>query len=436
MNDAAPPSSAIKRNLELASSKRRRWIARIVGLLAVAVAVAAVILWRARAGADEGPRYVSEQVERGDLRVTVSATGTVKGRDTVEVGAEISGRIKVVHVDFNDHVKKDQVLAEIDTEQLQAGVEQASAQLRRAQAEVVSAKAAAKEAKLQLERSREMAREGLVSRQQLETAEAAAERTDASVGAAQASATVSAASLKEVQTAFGKAEIRSPIDGVVLARHIEAGQTVAASLQAPILFTIARDLKEMVLSVDVDEADIGKVTEGQSASFTVDAFPGRTFRAKVESVRNVPKTDQQVVTYEAVLAVDNDDLALRPGMTATATIVTAQKKGVLLVPNAALRFTPPDQLKEDSSRGIRVPGMRGPRIGGGRPGGSASASASGSPPQGRGRGQRERVWTLAGKEPAAVVLATGATDGRFTEVLESRLEEGTAVLVDVEAEEK
>jgi len=441
----APPSSAIRKNLELTRSKRTRWIWRIVILAVVAGAVTAgIIVWRKRAAAEGAPRYLTEETRRGDLRVTVSATGNLQGRDTVEIGAEISGRIKTVKVDFNDRVTKDQVIAEIATDQIDATVEQRNAQLKNTQAQVVSAVATAKEAKLQAERNKDMASKGLVSQQQLESSQAASERADAAVGAARAQATVAGASLKEAQTNLGKAIIRSPIDGVVLARHIEVGQTVAASLQAPILFTIARDLKEMVLEVDIDEADIGKVKEGQSASFTVDAYPGRRFRAQVESVHNVPKTTEQasatVVTYQANLAVKNEDLVLRPGMTATATIVTAEKKDVLLVPNAALRFVPPSASAEASSRGGRgglpLPGFGGPpgMRGGGRPRGAASGSA-GPPRRGPG-GTRERVFVLDGNSPKPVMITIGATDGVVTEVVQGELDEGTALVIDVATEEK
>jgi HlyD family secretion protein len=436
----APPSSAIRKNLELGRSSRwRKWLVRMAIFAVLGAAVAAFVVWRARAQEDAAPRYMTEPMQRGDLKVTVTATGNIKGRDTVEVGAEISGRVVAVHVDYNSPVKKDQVLAEIDTEPLKANIEQATAQVSSARAQVVSAEATAKEAKLQAARARDMAAKGLVSQQQLETAEATAERAQAAVGAARAQATVAAATLKEASTSAGKALIKSPIDGVVLGRHVEVGQTVAASLQVAVLFTLARDLKQMVLSVDVDEADIGRVAENQQATFTVDAFPNKRFKARVESLRNMPKTDasaaaKEVVTYEAVLAVKNDDLLLRPGMTATATIVTSERKNVPLLPNAALRFTPPEMLSKDGPN-LRLPGMRG-LGGGGRPRGGASAapSASASPGE-RGergeRGQRERVWKLQDNKPVAVSVRTGSTDGRFTELLDGELEVGTELLVDL-----
>ncbi len=433
MEDHEPPSEEIRRKLELNTSKLKRWLKRFVVLLVLGGLFAAGWVWRARRKAAGAPRYKTEEIQRGDLRLTVSATGNLKGLDTVVVGAEVSGRILVVKVDYNDSVKKGQVLAEIDTEQLRANVEQAAAQLNSAIAQVKSAKATARETRLKAKRAKELAASGLISKQQLETAIAAAERADASVGTARAQAVVANASLKSARTSRRKARVLSPIDGVVLARHIEQGQTVAAGFQTPVLFTLAKDLKKMVLHVDVDEADIGLVRDGQPATFTVDAYPDKTFPAKLDSVRNIPKTEQKVVTYEAVLSLKNDALLLRPGMTATATIVTAEKKDVLLVPNAALRFTPPKVARERSSkRGFRLGGGRRKRSGGGR----ASPSASVSTSSRKSRDKRKVVWLPAEPEPKQLRLHIGSTDGRFSEILDDKLTVGAQVIIDVEAEEK
>jgi len=431
MEEHEPPSEEIRRRLELDTSKLRRWVKRLVVLFILGGLLAAGWAWRARRKAASAPRYKTEEVQRGDLRLTVSATGNLKGLDTVEVGAEVSGRILVVKVDYNDVVKKGQVLAEIDTEQLRANVEQAAAQLNSAIAQVKSAKATARETRLKANRAKELAGSGLISKQQLETAVAAAERADASVGTAQAQAVVATASLKSARTSRRKARVLSPIDGVVLARHIEQGQTVAAGFQTPVMFTLAKDLKRMVLHVDVDEADIGRVREGQPATFTVDAYPEKSFPAKLDSVRNIPKTEQKVVTYEAVLSLKNDALLLRPGMTATATIVTSEKKDVLLVPNAALRFTPPKVARERASK-------QGFRFGRGRRGrsGRAAPSASASASSRRSRDKRKVVWLPAEPEPKQLRLRIGATDGRFSEILGDELAVGAQVIIDVEAEGK
>ncbi len=431
MEEHEPPSEEIRRRLELDTSKLRRWVKRLVVLFILGGLLAAGWAWRARRKAASAPRYKTEEVQRGDLRLTVSATGNLKGLDTVEVGAEVSGRILVVKVDYNDVVKKGQVLAEIDTEQLRANVEQAAAQLNSAIAQVKSAKATARETRLKANRAKELAGSGLISKQQLETAVAAAERADASVGTAQAQAVVATASLKSARTSRRKARVLSPIDGVVLARHIEQGQTVAAGFQTPVMFTLAKDLKRMVLHVDVDEADIGRVREGQPATFTVDAYPEKSFPAKLDSVRNIPKTEQKVVTYEAVLSLKNDALLLRPGMTATATIVTSEKKDVLLVPNAALRFTPPKVARERASK-------QGFRFGRGRRGrsGRAAPSASASASSRRSRDKRKVVWLPAEPEPKQLRLRIGATDGRLSEILGDELAVGAQVIIDVEAEGK
>lgn len=238
---------------------------------------------------------------------------------------------------------------------------------------------------------------------------------------------VAKASLDSSETALKKATIRSPIDGVVLSRSVELGQTVTASLQTPVLFLIARDLTKMELSVQIDEADIGRVKEGQEATFTVDAYPKREFKAKLRSLRNVPTTTDNVVTYEAVLDVTNDDLSLRPGMTATATITTEHVKDAVLVPNAALRFTPP-MSKKASSRGGNplMFGPRGPR-GGRRSRGASSASPDAAPAPDESDGV---VWILAGTRPKRVKVKTGVSDGTLTEIKKG-LEPGGEVIVDL-----
>lgn len=367
---------------EGSSRARRTRVRRIAWALAVVAAVAAIMLWRAQGRANAAPRYVTTPVERGDLAVTVTATGTLSALDTVEVSSEVSGRVAEVRVDYNDRVRSGQVLAVLNPEQAQARAQEAAAQVEAASAALVRARATAEEARRKLARAQELADAGLLSKDELDTAQATARRAEADVGSAAAQTTVARASLDDVRSALRKTTILSPIDGIVLSRSVEPGQTVAASFQAPVLFTLARDLTQMRLVVAVDEADVGKVREGNPATFTVDAYPGRTFPSRVDSLRNVAKTDQNVVTYEAVLAVDNDDLALRPGMTATANVVTEEKRGVLMVPNAALRFTPPDVLAQENGArgGLFIPGVtRGNPFGrGGR---------QGQPGQGQGRGQ-------------------------------------------------
>lgn len=408
-------------------SRTRKWLWRI-GILLVLVGLGfGAWKWRQASQNANQPTYETEPVQKGELKATVTATGTLDGRDSVEVGAEVTGSISKIFVDFNDRVKEGEVLCEINPETLIANKNSSSARLTAARASYSSAKASAKEAKTTLLRTRELAKKGLVSTAELESAEAARARADAQVRSTSADILVAKASLDSSETALKKATIRSPIDGVVLSRSVELGQTVTASLQTPVLFLIARDLTKMELSVQIDEADIGRVKEGQEATFTVDAYPKREFKAKLRSLRNVPTTTDNVVTYEAVLDVTNDDLSLRPGMTATATITTEHVKDAVLVPNAALRFTPP-MSKKASSRGGNplMFGPRGPR-GGRRSRGASSASPDAAPAPDESDGV---VWILAGTRPKRVKVKTGVSDGTLTEIKKG-LEPGGEVIVDL-----
>jgi HlyD family secretion protein len=420
----------------------RRWLLRLFLLAAIAAAVTAIAIWRVHASKPKQPKYMTAAVEQGNLRETVTATGTLSPLEAVEVGAEVTGRVAKVHVDINDPVKLDQVLVELDTEQLEARVEETQAQAKNAQASLLNAKATLSEAKAKAKRTRELFQAGLMSAQEVEAADATLDRAKASVSSASAQITVAQASVKSSATAKSKAIIRSPIDGIVLARSVEAGQTVTSGLQTPILFTLARDLTQMQLRVDVDEADVGKVQEGQRATFVVDAYPKRRFSSEVVRLSNLPKGGTTVITYEAVLKVDNSERLLRPGMTATATIVTSQKEKVLLVPNAALRFQPPQPDKDKAAParpnlpvpglggpvGMRGPGMRGARAGGSRPSGGSSESGAGR--------ASNALWVLKNGEPSRLVVEVGSSDGRRTEVSGKGLAIGTEVIVDVEEAQK
>lgn len=427
----APGDPEVVKRLGLDGKSRRR--ARtgrlLLVLLAVALAGGGLAWWRVRAGANQAPTYVTAKVERGDLRETVTATGTLSPVDAVEVGAEVSGRVTAVRVDINDVVKKDQVLVEIDTEQLLARLEESQAQVRSAQASQQNARATVKEAESKAARAREMHARGLISDQDLEGAEAALDRAKASVSTSAAQTTVASAGLKSAKTSLDKAIIRSPIDGIVLSRTVEVGQTVTAGFQTPILFMLARDLTQMQLEIDVDEADVGTVSEGQTATFVVDAFPRRVFQSKLIKLGNVPKAETTVVTYQATLTVDNPDRVLKPGMTATATIVTSELKDVLSVPNAALRFQPP-QAQGSASRpsSLPLPGLGGGMRGMGtrrspRPAGSAEGPAA--------RPLQQRIYVLKAGVLTPVMVEVGASDGRRTEVRGAGLAPGTDVVVDV-----
>ncbi len=418
----------------MALAKRRRrhnWIWRIAGI-AVAVAGASTFAWYRWGRTKDLPlSYVTIPARTGELRETVTATGTFKGLDSVDVGAQVSGRVTKVTVDINDQVTAGQVLAEIDPSQLKSRVEQSRAQVQASSASIKLAQTTANQAKATLARTKELNQKGLASQKDLEQAQADADRALASLSSTQAQSVVSQASLKDAQTSLSYTSVVSPIDGIVLARSVEPGQTVAASLQAPVLFTLARDLTQLRLFVEIDEADIGKVREDQKASFIVDAWPNRTFPSEVVSVHNLPTAGQSVVTYQAVLVVDNQELLLRPGMTATATIITSEKKGLLLVPNSALRFSPPTAASSKSGQSsplsiMQGGGMRMPRGGGARSGPRGAASAGG--------GQAKSVvWTLEGGKPKRLMVETGGTDGQWTELKPgSAVKAGTPVVVDAE----
>ncbi len=397
---------------------RRRAIAAVAaGTLAV---LSAMVFGR---GGDE-TRYATQPARIGDLTVSVTATGTLQPTTQVDVGSELSGTIRSVFVDYNDPVSVGQVLAKLDTTRLEAQVLQSRASLDSARARLAEAQATVVEAESQLARLthvREISGGKVPSQQELDTANAVALRARSEVASARAAIAQAQATLDTQTTDLAKAEIRSPIDGIVLLRAAEPGQTVAASLQAPILFTLAQDLTRMDLHVSVDEADVGQVKEGQAATFTVDAWPDRTFSARVGQVRFGSTTTEGVgvVTYETILEVDNAERLLRPGMTATAEITVQEVARALLVPNAALRFKPPAAAPAPSGGLLRalIPG---------RPGGMArrARDADGK------SAHRERVYVLRDGAPQERAVTTGATDGAFTVVASGDLEPGTELVTD------
>lgn len=401
--------------LGTAPRPRRRWTTRIALLLAALAAVTALVLSALRhGGPGAGPKYRTAEVARGDLRVTITATGTLQATTTVEVGAEVSGRILEMRVDANDRVKKGQLIAVIDPEQLRAAVDQASAQLAAADASIRQADATRSETRLAAERARTQNKEGLISQKDLEAAVASAARAEAQVSSAVANAALARAALTSAKSRLDKATIVSPIDGVVLSRSMEPGQTVTAGFSTPVLFKIAEDLTHMRLDVDVDEADVGRAREGQEASFTVEAYPSRSFPSRVLLVLNEPKTSSNVVTYKGRLAVDNADRLLRPGMTATATVVADLKPDVILIPNAALRFVPPAQGPGPGG----PPGMGGPK----RAGEVVEKD-------------RKTVYVVEPTGLRRVAVRVGATDGTNTELLSDEIKPGMALAVDTLSKE-
>jgi HlyD family secretion protein len=400
------------------SGAGRRWFFWIGAVVLLSLIVVAAVLLRS--GSEKGLQFKAAEVKRGDLAVRVTATGALEPVNQVDVGTEISGTIEAVEVDYNDRVAAGQVLARLDTDQLEARLRQAQAALALAEARVLEARATLTETANRLRRTRDLIGKKLSSQEELDTASAAHARAQALVAVAEAQVAQAQAQLDSDRRTLEKAVIRAPIDGIVLERKVEPGQTVAASLQTPVLFTLAENLAQMELHVDVDEADVGRVVAGQEAEFTVDAYPERTFPATIEQVRFAPQTVEGVVTYETLLSVDNSELLLRPGMTATAEVLVEHLSDVLLVPNAALRFTPPKAVGASRAGGGGLVGMLLPR----RPREEKRAVDTGK------AGPEARVWVLRDGEPQAIQVKTGVTNGLVTQIVAGPLEPGTEVLID------
>ncbi|PCG14419.1 MAG: efflux RND transporter periplasmic adaptor subunit [Sphingomonas sp.] len=419
--------------------RRIKWI-----VLAVVLVAAALLLSKCVFGGSDKPDYATVPVQRGNLTVTVSATGKLAPTNQVTVGSQLSGLVTRVVVDVNDRVTAGQPLALIDPEQIDDQIRAGQAQLAANVAQVNQARATVAEAQAQLARLEEVSRlsNGRVpSKAELQTGQADAKRAVAALRVAEANVTAARAQLAQSQTQRARAIIRSPVNGVVLARQVDPGQTVAASFNTPTLFVIAEDLSKMKLEVAIDEADVGEVRTGQKATFTVDAFPGRTFPATITrvdlgsnlTVSNATAsssstgssatgaTTGQVVSYAADLTVANPTFQLRPGMTATADIVTADKRNALLVPNAAFRFKP-DSGAGDGGRGGGIAGSLVPR-GRRRGGGGADRTATLT------RGAQQTVYVKGDDgTPQPVQVTTGDTNGTLTEVLSGALNPGMQVI--------
>ena len=391
-------------------------------LLLLIAAAGGMTYWQKSQQRSAAPSFVTEAASKGDLTLTITANGTLQPTRSVNIGSELSGTVLRVLVDVNDRVKKGQVLVELDTAKLTDQVLRAKAALASAQAQLAQAKATVTESSASLARLEEVARLSggkVPSRTELDSARAAHERAVAAEASARANVDAARAALATDETNLSKASIRSPTDGVVLTRSVDPGNAVAASLQAVTLFTVAEDLRQIRLQVNVDEADVGRVKVGQPASFTVSAFPSRRFPAKITRVAYGSTITDNVVTYQTLLDVKNDDLSLRPGMTATATITAVELKDVLLVPNTALRFTPQTTATPQTNGGIMSSVLpRMPRTG-------ARKTATG--------GTAKQVWVLRDGAPVAVSVTPGISDGRMTEITGGDLLEGMAVITDQRA---
>lgn len=405
--------------------RRTPWAAAAV----VVVMVSAWAWWQSGQRAAAAPTYVTETVARGTLNLTVSADGTLQPTRSVNVGSELSGTVARVLVDVNDRVTKGQVLVELDTAKLRDQIARTRAALAAAVAGVAQSVATRQEAQAslsRLEEVRQLSGGKVPAPTEIDTARAAVERAQAAEASARAGVASARAQLSTDETNLAKASIRSPIDGVVLTRSVDPGNAVAASLQAVTLFTLAEDLRRLNLEVNVDETDVGLVLPGQKASFTVGAYLNRRFPATVTRVAYGSTKTDNVVTYTTRLEVANPDLTLRPGMTATATIQTAERSPSLLVPNTALRFTPSSAVPTNTgAQGSSLVSRLVPRP-------PVSTTRRTAQPAGNGRapGASRQLWVLRDGAPVAVRVTAGATDGKLTEVSGPDLAEGEAVIVD------
>jgi HlyD family secretion protein len=366
---------------------------KIIIAAAAVVAVSVAVLFLVR-GSGNGMAFKTETLERGDLTETITASGTVNAVVTVTVGSQVSGTISRLYADYNSKVKKGQMLAKIDPRLLQAQVDQARANM-------VKLVANTADAKRTRDRNRQLFAKNLIARSDVDTAEANYDAFAAQVDAARAALNSADVNLKYT-------DIVSPVDGTVISRSIDVGQTVAASFQTPTLFTIAQDLTKMQVEASVNEADIGKVKEGQSVEFTVDAFQDVTFRGKVFQVRNAPITVSNVVTYTVIIQVDNKDLKLKPGMTANTVITTNQRKNVLRLPNGALRVKMPSAM--------------------------AAKKTDGTPKYAQPKGPG--VWIMDGDEPRRLHVTLGLTDGNYTEITGGDIREGMTIIADIVSRDK
>lgn len=435
MTNAAPAEADL--DDFLGQTRRQAWWQRRIVWIPLVVLAIALLGWLLFLRGGEGPAYVTEVVERRSLDLVVTATGNLRPTNQVEVGSEVSGRIDEVNADVNDTVTRGEVLARINTDFINEQITQGRAALNAARAQVEQARATLEVDTAQLERFREVFRvsDGRVpSQQEIVVAEGAVRRDRAALASAEANVASAQATLTIALTNLDRSVIRAPVSGMVLARQVEPGQTVVAAFNAPVLLVLAEDLAVMQLRVNIDEADVGRVVEGQPATFTVDAYPGREFPAVVERVDlasgNISLTAEQqgaqtssVVEYEARLTVDNSSGLLRPGMTATATIATDSTAEQLVVPNAALRFAPPD---EDDAGGMQV-GPPREQIGGlEREEERASIGA----------GSRQTVHVLQDDGALRqIIVTTGLSDGRFTAVTSDELEAEMRVVTAIRAED-
>ena len=452
----------------------KRWLPRIIVLAVAAALVAFLVVKKPWRKAPTPVTFNTVPVTKGTIAAQVTANGTLSAKGTVQVGAQVSGRVVELHADFNDKVKKGQLIAKLDESVLKAQIQQSQAAYDLSAANLKKSQVQAMDAKRQLDRQKTLHDQNLIAGATVEQYEVTLETANAQIAASKADVARSAANLEQARTNLSYATIYSPVDGVVLSRAVELGQTVAASLQAPTLFTIAEDLMRMQIDTAVAEGDVGALKEGMKAQFSVDAFPGKTFEGVVRQVRNSPTTNQGVVTYDAVIDVENADLSLRPGMTANVTFVLQSVENAVKIPNAALRFKPSrDQVTALAEKYNLPMGRRGSGAGGGSGGwsgrrgsgdgggsgggevaqgsgasggargggGGGGGGAGGSRPDatsgasgggGKRMGDRKQLWKLVDNKPKMVMVKTGLTDGSTTQLLDGDLQPGDQLITEIQ----
>jgi HlyD family secretion protein len=381
------------------------------------------------------PLYHLEKarVERGDVTGKVTATGTLAALVTVQVGSQVSGRIAELHADFGSRVKKGQVIGKLDAQLFAAAAEQSRANRDAAAGKLAQARAKADNAERQLKRAQELQAKQLIADADLDDKAARAASARAAVTAAEGELAQAQAAHHQAKVNLGYTTIVSPINGVVISRNVDVGQTVAASLQAPTLFTIAEDLEKMQVHAAVSEADVGRLAPGMPASFVVDAYPDQRFKGVIRQIRDAPQTLQNVVTYDAVVEVDNPEQRLKPGMTANVTFVYAERKGVLRIPSAALRFRPPAELLADAGGTPAGDGHKKKHkkdAAAAAPGGPDAPAAAASISTASDGRPRRTVWVLRNERPAEVPVTVGVADGSRVEVAAGELREGDVLITD------
>jgi HlyD family secretion protein len=409
---------------KMAIKRRMGWT---VGIAMVAVLVSAAIVYGSTVRKRSSLEFESAPVDRGRIVARVTATGTLSALVTVQVGSQVSGRINAIFVDFSSPVTKGQVIARIDRQMFQAAAEQARANRAAAEGNLAKADAQAAEAGRQTRRAKTLADRQLIARAEAETRQADDESAKAGVAAARGGVAQARAAQHQAEVSLAYATIVSPINGIVISRNVDIGQTVAASLQSPTLFTIAEDLCKMQVDTAVSEADVGKLRGSASATFTVDAYPNETFRGTIRQIRDAPQAVQNVVTYDAVVDVDNSDLKLKPGMTANVTFVYAERTDVLRLPSAALRFRPPPGLLGPPQNDEGLKKKKQAKLDKREATEEAARAEIGDESR---TAARRPVWLLRGERATPIPVEVGISDGNHVELLTGDLHEGDELVTD------